>query len=237
MVSGRQVERDRKLGGVFGIITGILLVVMFSVPGNATTGSAQAQLNSFDNNRALLTYVLNALVAIFGSLFIVFLRTALWSKNPTLVTAAAFFPLAAILLLTASTFYTTSAMSVLSGIYKSTTSSAADRAAAVVSAQVLQSFGVGTLGLIVALPAGIVLFSIAIQRSGVIPNWVGDVGFASAIVLWVGVGLGAYGALSSGVNFAFFLVYLILFLVWIFGSSAFMWRSARKIAVAEPAPM
>ncbi len=232
----RQTERDRRAAGFFGIITGIFVLLIFLIPGPTTGTTAQEQLNSFSWNVAVAGYILNGVVLIFSALFIIYLRAAFLPKSPTLSTAAAFFFLAGVLILAASTFYTNSAMATLSSIYKSSTATAADKAAAVVSAQIVQNNGVGALGFGIGLPIGVVLFSIVFQNSRIVPNWLGDVGFAFAILLPVAFVIFSFASAASAVSFVIFLAFIVLLLLWIFGTGAFLLRSARKVAVGEPTP-
>lgn len=231
----REMKRDRRLGAIFGILLGIsLLTVPFTNYSSGTT--AAENLSTFDLNRAIFAGIMNGITVLFAFLYAIYLRTALWPRGPTLLTAATAFFLMGILIVAGSTLYQASAMATLSSVYKDTTSSAVDRAAAVVAAQVVQNNGVGFLGFALGIPLGIALFGLAMRNSRIIPNGIGYVGIALGILILVGVPLVILVGFTSQAGFVFFLGFLILVWIWTFGSAAFLWRSAGKVGVGEPAP-
>jgi hypothetical protein len=101
------------------------------------------------------------------------------------------------------------------------TGTAQDKATAVVVMKAVQNLSL--LPLIAAtFGAGMVLFGIAMRGSKTFPNWTGFVGIFSGLVAFV-------GAVTSGVlGFIPFVVFLITFLVWLFASSFFLWRSSGR---------
>lgn len=231
----REMERDRRIGGIFGIVFGAsLLTVPFASYSSGTT--AAENLSTFDLNRAIFAFVMNGITVLFAFLYAIYLRTALWPRGPTLVTAATAFFLMGILIISGSTLYQASAMATLSSVYNATTSSTADRAAAVVAAQVVQNNGVAFLGFALGIPLGIALFGLAMRNSRIIPNGIGYVGIALGIFVLVGVPLVVLVGFASAAGFVLFLGFLTLVWIWTFGSAAFLWRSARKVPTGEPAP-
>lgn len=59
---------------------------------------------------------------------------------------------------------------------------------------------------------------------------------ALGLLVAVAFPIGAAVGFAGTAGFALFVGFFVLFLIWIFGSAAYLWRSAPKVPVGEPAP-
>ncbi len=227
-------SRDGKVGAVFGIILGILVLAIFATP--MPTGTPQQQLASYSLRSWEWQAATSVFAILFAILFAVYLRTALAGKSYGLATAGAVLFILGTVIVSAFTLVEAGAMNTLAGIYADPTSTAADRNSAVLVANVILNNPVGFLGFILFVPAGIVLFSLAMLNSKTFPNWLADGGMALEVVVLIAVAISAFVSLTGTAGSVVFIAFSILLLVWIFGSAGFLWRSARMAAVGEPAP-
>src|SRR5437899_1050317 len=109
------------------------------------------------------------------------------------------------------------------------TVTAVDKAAALVSEQVLEAEEEAFFALFIGAPLAIGLFSGSMWKSRVFPNWVTYVGLAFIAVDCVGLLLIAFGVVVPGLGFG----YLGLLVLWILASSVYLYRSDRKTATTD----
>jgi hypothetical protein len=169
--------------------------------------------------------------------FAAYLRSALEGRAPGTASAAAILFVLGIAVGAGASVVQAIAIGTLSSTYTSASATAADRAAAVVVADVLNSV-VTSLFPVVLLEAGIVGFSAAMVNSRIFPNWVADVGVASGVfailTLAIQTLVPSIGT-TSFVGFLLLLVFLALLEVWVFASAGYFLRAARPAAVGAPA--
>jgi hypothetical protein len=130
------------------------------------------------------------------------------------------------------------AIGTLSSTYASASATPADKAAAVLAANLLSQISMGFFPIIL-IEAGIVGFSVAMVNSRTFGNWVADVGVASALVGILTFGITTIFpsiGTTSFVSFLLFLAYLALVLVWVFGCAGYLLRAARPAPIGAPAP-
>jgi len=167
--------------------------------------------------------------------FAAYLRSVLEGRSPGTASAAAILFVVGIVFGAGASLIQVNEVGLLSGLYSSTTASAADRAAAVTAATLLSDISMG-LTSIVLLEGGIVLFSVTMLNRRIFANWVADVGVASGAMLILIYALTPFLSTSSFLGFLIFLAFLVLLVVWVFGSAGYLLRSARGAAVGAPAP-
>ncbi len=221
------------MGGSFGIVLGCLVIGIFLYP--TPSGTAQDQLRNYNAGTWEVIGILDVLIMLVGIPFAAYLRTALEGKSPGTASAAAILFIVGLAIAAGASAIQASAMSTLSSTYTSTSSSAADRAAAVLVTTLLSQFSMNLFPLVL-LVAGVVLFSVASLNSRIIANWVADVGIASVVAVILFLALSPFVSSTSFVAFLVTAAFLILLLVWVFGSAAYLLRSARTGAVGAPAP-
>ncbi len=227
------LTRNAKVGAGFGIVLGFLViaVVIFPTP----SGTAAEQLANFNAGAWEVIGVLDVLILLVAIPFAAYLRSVLEARSPGTASAAAILFVVGVVFAAGASLIQAISMSTLSSMYTSASSSAADRAAAVLITTLLTGIS-SNLFPIILLEAGIVLFSFAMVNSGIVANWVADAGVASALLTVVILGLSPFVSSTSLVGFLLFIALLVLLVVWIFATSAYLLRSARAVAVGAPAP-
>ena len=106
---------------------------------------------------------------------------------------------------------------------------AVDKAATLVSEQVLEAEGEAFFALFVGAPLSIGLFSGSMWKSKIFPNWLTYVGLAFITVECAGLLLIAFGVVVPGLRFG----YLGLLVLWVLASSVYLYRSDRKTATTD----
>jgi hypothetical protein len=202
------------------------------------TGTTAQQLANFDSRTWEFIGIVDVLVLLTAIPFAAYLRSVLEGRAPGTASAAAILFILGVAVGAGASVVQVIGLGTLSSAYTSTSATAADRAAAVVSASVLNAVATSIFP-IVLLEAGIVGFSAAMVNSRTFPNWVADVGVASAIfaLLYFAVlALVPSIGTTSLVALLFILAFLVLLEVWIFASAGYLLRSARPAAVRAPTP-
>jgi len=223
------------VGAAFGIVAGILVTLLFLIP--TPSGTPEQQLINFNANKTIwgVIGVFDVLLLLSAIPFAAYLRSVLEGRSPGTASAAAILFVVGIVFGAGASLIQVNEVGLLSGLYSSTTASAADRAAAVTAATLLSDISMG-LTSIVLLEGGIVLFSVTMLNSRIFANWVADVGVASGAMLILIYALTPFLSTSSFLGFLIFLAFLVLLVVWVFGSAGYLLRSARGAAVGAPAP-
>jgi hypothetical protein len=223
------------VGAAFGIVSGILVTALFLIP--TPSGTPEQQLANFNTNTTTWRVIgfLDVLLLLSAIPFAAYLRSVLEGRSPGTASAAAIMFVVGIVFGAGASLIQASEVGTLSGIYASTTASAADRAAAVIAATLLSEISMSLFS-IVLLEGGIVLFSVTMLNSRIFANWVADVGVASGAVFILIFALTPFFSTSSFLGFLIFLAFLVLLIVWVFGSSAYLLRSSHRTPVAAPAP-
>jgi len=121
------------------------------------------------------------------------------------------------------------ARATLAGIYNNSTVTAVDKAAALVSEQVLEAEEEAVFAIFVGAPLAIGLFSGSMWKSKIFPNWLTYVGLAFITITGVAILLVAVGVIAPVLGIA----YYGLFLLWILATSVYLWRSDRKTATSD----
>ncbi len=225
--------RNAKAGAAFGIVTGILVLVLFLYP--APSGTVQQQLTNFNAGAWEIIGILDVLILLAAIPFAAYLRSVLEARSPGTASAGAILFIVGVVFGAGTSLIQASSMSTLSTAYTGASSAAADRAAALLAATLLSNLS-DSLASLVVLEAGIVLLSVAMLNSKVFANWVADVGVASAMLVILVLALSPFLASTSFVGFVLFIAYLVLLDVWVFGSAGYLLRTARIVPVAAPAP-
>jgi hypothetical protein len=217
-------------------LSGILVAAAFLIPG--PTGTAAQQLANFDTRGWEFIGVVDVLILLTAIPFAAYLRSVLEGRAPGTASAAAILFVLGIAVGAGASVVQAIAIGTLSSTYTSASATGVDRAAAVVVADVLNSV-VTSLFPIVLVEAGIVGFSAAMVNSRIFPNWVADVGVASAVfailVLAIPTLAPSIGT-TSFVGFLLLLAFLGLLEVWIFASAGYLLRSERRAPVRAPTP-
>jgi len=211
--------RESKVASISGILFGIFLVATFASTYNfpAAPAQADATLAQFSSLRTAF-FAGNAfigLAAVFAVPYFIGLRGAFNGKDRLLVGSATLLALAGIVV-TAVVFITeTVALDVLSTAYAT---GGVTRTAAVIVAQAVIGLGAVEIFGFLVLAAGLGVYGFVSMRGKPFPRWLGYVGILAAIVSLVAAApvSGAFSALIAGV---------VLILVWVFGTSALIWRS------------
>ncbi len=229
--------RNARVGAGFGIAAGILVLSLFLYP--APTGTVQQQLTNFNAGAWEVIGILDVLILLAAIPFAAYVRSVLESKSPGTASAGAILFIVGVVFGAGLSLLQASAMSTLSTTFTGATSSAADKAAALLAATLLSNLSSGLIALVL-LEGGIVLLSVAMLNSRVFANWVADVGIASAIPIILVLALSPFfpsvTTSFAGFGFVIFLAYLVLLLVWVFASSAYLLRTARILPTAAAAP-
>lgn len=219
-------ERGSKLGSVSGFVTGILLIAVFAVFSLQPTGQTPEQLlANFDDVRLLqlLTSVLFGLAAVFAIPYFIALRNALRRRAPTRAASGAVLAIVGIVLLSALTLVQNAIVSVLADVYAN--GSLEQQTVAIVLARAtLGLFGAPFLFALFALSVGFLAYGFAMRESSLFPNWIAYTGIVTGIVGVVGVV--TVQVPSTLLVLLLNAVTLILFVVFAFASSVFLWRSS-----------
>ncbi len=229
MARGTPEGRNATWGGLFGIVTGVLLIgtlVAFLLIPNVTTAQLLANWNTYAGF-GLYAQIVLALLATVTIPFAVALRNALKWKDNTTASAAAILFIIGTLLLALLINISVSVASIMSGVYRSGGANQAIATAVANSALLGASgaFNVATL----LTGAGLVLFGFAMLNSKTFPNWVADVAMVAGIANF----LSLVPALSTVLGAAG----LVVGLIWVFSSAGYLLRAARAAAAAgAPAP-
>jgi len=216
-------------------LSGILVAAAFLVP--PPSGTPAQQLLNFDARYWEFLGVVDVLILLSAIPFAAYLRSVLEGRAPGTASAAAILFVLGIAVGAGASVVQSIAVGTLSSTYTSATSSAVDRAAAVVVATLINDVAT-SLFPIVLLEAGIVGFSAAMLNSRIFPNWVADVGVASAVVAIIVVAIPSLVpsiGTTSFVGFLLLIVFLVLLEVWVFASAGYLLRSARPAKVGAPA--
>jgi hypothetical protein len=224
--------RNAKIGGALGILSGILALLILLTP--APAGTTQQQLANFDARYWALIGIENLVGMLVVIAFAVYLRTVLVGRSPGTASAGAALLIAGIAIAGLLELILVSAMGSLAATYTSTTSSAAQKDAAVVLANVLKDLANSLIPL-AFIGLGIALLSATMVNSRTFPNWLADIGFAQAVLVLIGAAVFPYLGLTSFAAFVVFILYGILLLAWIFGTSGYMLRAARVAPLGAPA--
>ena len=229
-------SRNVRAGAAFGILSGILVAAAFLIP--MPTGTTAQQLANFDSRTWEFIGIVDVLVLLTAIPFAAYLRSVLEGRAPGTASAAAILFILGVAVGAGASVVQVIGLGTLSSAYTSTSATAADRAAAVVSASVLNAVAT-SLFPIVLLEAGIVGFSAAMVNSRTFPNWVADVGVASTVFAILYFAVAAYvpsiGS-TSLVGFLFVLAFLVLLEIWIFACAGYLYRAARPAPVRAPTP-
>jgi hypothetical protein len=230
MARGTPEGRNATWGGLFGIVTGVLiigsLVAFLLIPSTVGTAQLLANWNTYAG-AALYAQIVLALLATVTIPFAVALRNELKWKNNTAASAAAILFIIGTLLLALLINLQVSVASTMSGVYR--TGGANQAIATAVANSVLLgasgAFNVATL----LTGVGFFLFGFAMLNSKTFPNWVADVAVVAAIANFVSL----LPALSTALTVVGFVVGLI----WVFSSAGYLLRAARAAAGATaPTP-
>jgi len=206
----------------------VLYIARFLLPISAENPAET--LANYDGRLAIVFGLVSTFSGIFLILFVLSLRATLPKRDSVLTTAAVVFSIVASIVPVVVNLIVLDARATLAGIYNNSTVTGVDRAAALVSEQVLQAEEEAIFAVYVGAPLAIGLFSGSMWKSKVFPNWLTYVGLAFVTLTGVGLLLVAVGAVVPGLFFA----YLGLFVLWILASSAYLYRSGRKTATTDP---
>jgi len=206
----------------------VLYITRFFLPISAENPAES--LANYDGRLAIVFGLVSTFSGIFLILFVLSLRAALPKRDSVLTTAAVVFSIVASIVPVVVNLIVLDARATLAGIYNNSTVTGVDKAAALVSEQVLEAEEEAIFAVYVGAPLAIGLFSGSMWKSKVFPNWLTYVGLAFVTVTGVGLLLVAIGAVVPGLGFA----YLGLFVLWILASSAYLYRSGRKTATTDP---
>ena len=217
---GAKWGNDR-IGAFCGFVSGVLFFAAFFVAQQQFTMTGEQILQSFStySPTALAGLVVFSLVLLFAVPFFLSVRDVLENRNRLLANAAVAFLVLGFAVVAASLFAQVAGLRTLADIYARETGARRDAAAVTAEAVLGLTNGLLILGL-VALLTGVLLFGFLGRKSGRFPSWVAYVGILSAIFGYVGFGL-PFSIVTLAAGFAFF----FLLLVWIFASSAYLWRS------------
>ncbi len=219
-MGGNSRARDSRLGAICGILLGILLVATFAVSTNFPAGPSQADatLAGFSSFRTsfLAADIFLGLAAVFAVAYFAELRNTFDGDDRLLVGTATLLAIVGIVVTAVVFIGEAIALDVLSGVYAT---GGISKTAAVVVAQGIIGFGTVEVFGFLLLGAGFAVYGFLTIRGKPFPRWLGYVGMVEAI-FFLGGSLpvsGAYFALIVGV---------VLLLVWLFASSAYLWKSS-----------
>ena len=201
--------RNRKLAGELGVIFGIMLIGAYVL-----TQTATMTIRGYGYRvEAVTDTTVNALVFILATLYFISLGASLASEEATLAIASVALFSSGFFVLSLGRYFTTVVLDV-------------DTAGG------LMLYG------FIAIIACMVIYAVVIRENRVLPNALGYLGIVAGIVPTVGVWYltlsftpANLGVSLTSANFIF-TAFLILFLVWIFASSVFLWRSFPRTAPA-----
>ena len=220
--------RSSRLGALFGVMGSVLYITRFFLPVSAENPAES--LANYDGRLAIVFGLVSTFSGIFLVLFVLSLRAALPKRDGVLTTAAVVFSIVSSIVPVVVNLIVLDARATLAGIYNNSTVTGVDKAAALVSEQVLQAEEEAIFAVYVGAPLAIGLFSGSMWKSKVFPNWLTYVGLAFVTLIGVGLLLTAVGVVVPGLGFA----YLGLFVLWVLASSAYLYRSDRKTATTDP---
>jgi len=220
-------DRVSRLGPLFGVLFAVLYIARIFIPDTAET--AAESLANYDGRVAILFGVVSTFSGIFAVLFVLSLRAALPRRDSVLTTAAVVFSIIASMVPVVVNLIALDARATLAGIYNNSTVTAVDKAAALVSEQVLEAEEEAFFALFIGAPLAIGLFSGSMWKSRVFPTWLTYVGLAFIAVDCVGLLLIAFGVVVPGLGFG----YLGLLFLWVLASSVYLYRSGRKTATTD----
>jgi hypothetical protein len=198
---------------------GILLIATFAASYNfpAAPSQADATLAGFNSFRTAFIAgdILIGLAAIFAVPYLIGLRNAFDGKDRLLVGTATIFTVVGVVVTAAVFIGETIALDVLSSAYAI---GGVSKTVAVIDAQAVIGFGAVEIFGFLVFAAGFAAFGLATIRGRPFPRWLGYVGILGGVLFLPGAlpVSGAFTALIAGV---------VLILVWIVVSSAFLWRS------------
>ncbi len=212
--------RDSRLGSLCGILTGILFVATFAVAYSlpATPSQADATLAGFASSRAafIAADVLIGLAVVFAIPFYTELRNAFGGEDEFLIGAATLFSIVGIAVTAVVFIGETITLDALSGAYAT---GGISRQAAVVVAQAVIAFGLVEIFGFLLLAAGVAMYGFVAIRNKRFPRWLGAVGILAAFLSLV-------GSVPVNGTFYVFVAAFVLFLVWIFATSVYLWMPA-----------
>jgi len=223
-MGGNPSGMDTRLGSICGILFGILVLAAFAVTVNfpADATQAAATLAGYGSLRTafLAGDVFLGLAAVFAIPYFVQLRNAYADKDRLLLRTAARFSIIGIVVTAAVFIGETITLDALSGAYAT---GGVSRTASVVVAQGAIGFGAAVIFGFLVLVAGVGLYGFHTIKGRPFPRWLGYLGIVAAILFCIGAlpVSGAYVGLIGGV---------ILLLVWIFATSALLWRASGRMA-------
>ena len=220
--------RSSRLGALFGVMGSVLYTTRFFLPTSAENPAES--LANYDGRLAVVFGLVSTFSGIFLISFALSLRTALPKRDSVLTTAAVVFSIIASIVPVVVNLIVLDARATLAGIYNNSTVTAVDKAAALVSEQVLEAEEEAVFALFVGAPLAIGLFSGSMWNSRVFPNWLTYVGLSFITITGVALLLVAVGVAVPVLGFA----YYGLFLLWILASSGYLYRSDRKTATTDP---
>src|SRR5437879_1589879 len=220
-------DRVSRLGALFGVLFAVLYIARIFIPDTAET--AAESLANYDGRVAILFGVVSTFSGIFAVLFVLSLRAALPRRDSVLTTAAVVFSIIASMVPVVVNLIALDARATLAGIYNNSTVTAVDKAAALVSEQVLEAEEEAFFALFIGAPLAIGLFSGSMWKSKIFPNWLTYVGLAFITITGIALLLVAIGVVAPVLGF----VYYVLFLLWILATSVYLWRSYRKTATSD----
>src|SRR2546428_1674626 len=220
-------DQVSRLGALFGVLFAVSYIARFLISDHAET--AAESLADYDGRVAILFGVVSTFSGIFAVFFVLSLRAALPRRDSVLTTAAVVFSIIAVMVPVVVNLIALDARATLAGIYNNSTLTAVDKAAALVSEQVLEAEEEAFFALFVGAPLSIGLFSGSMWKSKIFPNWLTYVGLAFVTITGVALLLVAVGAVAPVLGFA----YYGLFLLWILATSVYLWRSDRKTATSD----
>ncbi len=218
--------RSSRLGALFGVMGSVLYITRFFLPTSAENPAES--LANYDGRLAIVFGLVSTFSGIFLILFVLSLRTALPKRDSVMTTAAVVFSIIASIVPVVVNLIVLDARATLAGIYNNSTVTAIDKAAALVSEQVLEAEEEAIFALFVGAPLAIGLFSGSMWKSKIFPNWLTYVGLAFVTIIGVALLLIAVGVVAPVLGFA----YYGLFLLWILATSVYLWRSDRKTATS-----
>lgn len=206
-----------KLGGICGVLTGLLFIATFAVGYNLPDSPSRADstLAGFDSLRAsfLAADVFLGLVVVFAIPFYTALRSSFNGKDDLLIGTATLFSIIGFVVTATVVIGESITLDTLSGPYAA---GGASRNAAVVVAQAVIGFGaVAIFGLLV-LFAGVAVYGFVAIKGRRFPRWLGFAGILAALL--------SLGTPVPVIGTFLFVVAFVLLLLWIFATSAYLWR-------------
>jgi len=221
---GSRGESGSRLAGVSGILFGILLIATFASSYNFPSGPSQADatLAQFSSFRSafLAGDIFIGLAAVIAIPYFVGLRAAFNGKDRLLVGSATLMGVVGIVVTAAVFIGEAITLDVLSGPYAT---GGVSKTVAVIVAQAVIGFGTVEVFGFLTLAAGFAVYGFTTIRGRPFPRWLGYVGILGAVLFLLGAVpvSGAFTAIFAGT---------VLILVWIFATSALMWKSGAPTA-------